>query len=108
MDTIINDYVDNPKAQEITRANVKKLCREKGEEFAFTLLDFLLAEREELENVVDNVFTNGQSLAVIVREFGEAQYEEGYSEGESMGALGAYDEGFEDGVREGESRALDE
>jgi hypothetical protein len=28
------------------------------------------------------------------------QYEEGYSEGESMGAIGAYDEGYADGQAE--------
>ena len=46
------------------------------------------------------IYNHGSTLAETVKIYGEMQYEEGYSEGESMGALGAYDEGYADGQAE--------
>ena len=96
---IINNNTNTP-AQEITSDNVAQLIEEKGAEFALELIKFLLSERAEVENLVDDVFTHGNTLVQTVKNYSEGQYEEGYSEGESMGAIGAYDEGYADGQAE--------
>lgn len=97
---ITNNNSEDPQAQEITRDNVAQLCVEEGKDFILTLLDFLLLEREKIEDITYDIYNHGSTLAEKVKNYGEMQYEEGYSEGESMGALGAYDEGYADGQAE--------
>nr|DAV40387.1 MAG TPA: hypothetical protein [Caudoviricetes sp.] len=97
---ITNNNSEDPRAQEITRDNVAQLCVEEGKDFVLTLLDFLLLEREKIEDITYDIYNHGSTLAETVKIYGEMQYEEGYSEGESMGALRAYDEGYADGQAE--------
>lgn len=94
---ITNNNSKDPRAQEITRDNVAQLCVEEGKDFILTLLDFLLLEREEIEDITYDIYNHGLTLAETVKNYGEMLYEEGYSEGENMGALGAYDKGYADG-----------
>lgn len=97
---IIHDNKTKTQAQEITSDNVAQMIEERGAEFTLELIKFLLSEREEIETLVDDVFTHGDTLIKTIKNYSEAQYEEGYSEGESMGAIGAYDEGYADGQAE--------
>lgn len=97
---ITNNNSEDSQAQEITRDNVAQLCAEKGKDFILTLLDFLLLEREKIEDITYNIYNHGSTLAETVKIYGEMQYEEGYSEGESLGAISAYDEGYADGQAE--------
>lgn len=93
---ITNNNSEDPRAQEITRDNVAQLYVEEGKDFILTLLDFLLLEREKIENITYNIYNHGSTLAEIVTIYGEMQYEEGYSEGESV----AYDRGYANGQAE--------